>query len=219
MSNIRGDQAKVLAKEILNTYFKTHSYPFTSHHINSYDQFLSDALPSIIKARNPILILKDLITDRPKPIYKYKVEIFMGGLDGKGYYIGTPTVSLQDSTEVRVLFPNEARLRNLTYSSTVLVDVFIRLTIMMPGATGALEPTTIELELKKTDAADERIPLFKIPIMLHSRYCILHQKPPEFLRQAGECEYDYGGYFIVDGHCTTGIPTYIGEIAEAVKQK
>jgi DNA-directed RNA polymerase II subunit RPB2 len=70
---------------------------------------------------------------------------------------------------------------------------------MIPGATGALEPTTIELDLKKTDAADERIPLFKIPIMLHSRYCILHQKPAEFLRQAGECEYDYGGYFIVDG--------------------
>jgi DNA-directed RNA polymerase II subunit RPB2 len=199
MSNIRGDEAKMLAKEILNTYFKTHSYPFTSHHINSYDQFLGDALPSIIRARNPILILKDLITDRPKPIYKYKVEIFIGGLDGTGFSIGTPTVSLQDSSEVRVLFPNEARLRNMTYSSTVLVDVLIRLTIMKPGASGALEPVTIDLELKKTEASDERIPLFKIPIMLHSRYCILHNKPAEFLRQAGECEYDYGGYFIVDG--------------------
>ncbi len=87
MSNLRGDEAKMLAKEILNTYFKTHSYPFTSHHINSYDQFLSDALPSIIRAKNPILILKDLVTDRPKPLYKYKVEIYIGGLDGKGFYI------------------------------------------------------------------------------------------------------------------------------------
>jgi hypothetical protein len=78
MSNLRGDEAKNMAKEILNTYFQSYPYPFTSHHINSYDQFLSDALPSIIKARNPILILKDLITDKPKPIYKYKVEIFVG---------------------------------------------------------------------------------------------------------------------------------------------
>jgi DNA-directed RNA polymerase II subunit RPB2 len=201
MSNIRGDEAKMMAKEILNTYFKTHAYPFTSHHINSYDQFLSDALPSIIKARNPILILKDLITDKPKPVYKYKVEIFIGGLEGTGFYIGTPTVSLQDSSEVRVLFPNEARLRNLTYSSTVLVDVAIRLTIMKPNpSTGALEPIPMDIiELKKTEALDERIPLFKVPIMLHSRYCILHNKPKEFLRQAGECEYDYGGYFIIDG--------------------
>jgi DNA-directed RNA polymerase II subunit RPB2 len=201
MSNLRGDEAKMLAKEILNTYFKTHSYPFTSHHINSYDQFLSDALPSIIRAKNPILILKDLVTDRPKPLYKYKVEIYIGGLDGKGFYIGTPTVSLQDSTEVRVLFPNEARLRNLSYSSTVLVDVAIRLTILMPNKeTGALEATPLDLiELKKTETADERIPLFKVPIMLHSRYCILHKKPAEFLRQAGECEYDYGGYFIING--------------------
>jgi DNA-directed RNA polymerase II subunit RPB2 len=201
MSNLRGDEAKMMAKEILNTYFKTHPYPFTSHHIQSYDQFLSDALPSIIQAKNPILILKDLITDRPKPVYKYKVEIFIGGLEGKGFYIGTPTISLQDATEVRVLFPNEARLRNLTYSSTVLVDVAIRLTIMKPNKdTGALEAIPMDIiELKKTEALDERIPLFKIPIMLHSEYCILHNKPAEFLRQAGECEYDYGGYFIIDG--------------------
>lgn len=201
MSNIRGDDAKMLAKEILNTYFKTHPYPFTSHHINSYDQFLSDALPSIIKARNPILILKDLITDKPKPIYRYKVEIYMGGLDGTGFSIGTPTIALQDSSEVRVLFPNEARLRNLTYSSSVLVDVYIRITIMKPNpSTGSIESITLPpIEFKKTEDLDERIPLFKIPIMLHSKYCILHDKPAEFLRQAGECEYDYGGYFIVDG--------------------
>jgi DNA-directed RNA polymerase II subunit RPB2 len=201
MSNIRGDEAKKMAKQILNAYFKTQPYPFTGHHISSYDQFLSDALPSIIRARNPILILKDLITDKPKPLYKYKVEIYMGGLDGKGFYIGTPTLSLQDSSEVRVLFPNEARLRNLTYSSTVLVDVAIRITILKPNKdTGVLEPVALDMiELKKTEEADERIPLFKIPIMLHSKYCILNNKPAEFLRQAGECEYDYGGYFIIDG--------------------
>jgi DNA-directed RNA polymerase II subunit RPB2 len=200
MSNLRGDEAKTMAKEILNTYFKTYPYPFTSHHINSYDQFLTDALPSIIKSQNPILILKDLITDKPKPLYKYKVEIYIGGVDGTGFYIGTPTVALQDSEEVRVMFPNEARLRNLTYSSTVLVDVTIRLTILKPNKDGVLESIPMEpIELKKTEELDERIPLFKIPIMLHSRYCILHDKPAEFLRQAGECEYDYGGYFIVDG--------------------
>jgi DNA-directed RNA polymerase II subunit RPB2 len=199
MSTLKGEEAKKMASHLLQTYFQTHPYPFTSHHLNSYDQFLSEALPSIIRARNPILILKDLVTSTPKPIYKYKVEIFVGGIDGTGFSIGTPTVSLQDSKEVRVLFPNEARLRNLTYSSSVLADVTIRVTILRPGASGGLESLVETIELKKTAEQDERIPLFKIPIMLHSRYCILHDKPAEFLRQAGECEYDYGGYFIVDG--------------------
>jgi hypothetical protein len=61
---------------------------------------------------------------------------------------------------------------------------------------------------KKSDSKDahtvfverfEKWPLFSIPIMLHSRYCILHNKPKEFLKEAGECPYDNGGYFIVDG--------------------
>ena len=201
MSNIRGDDAKKMAQEILQTYFKTHPYPFTSHHVSSYDQFLEDALPNIIKAHNPILILKELVTDKPRPLYKYKVEIFVGGLDGTGFSIGTPTVALQDSEEVRVLFPNEARLRNLTYSSTVLADMYIRITAMLPNKeTGVLESVILDpIELKKTESLDERIPLFKIPIMLHSKYCILHNKPAEFLKQAGECIYDYGGYFIIDG--------------------
>ena len=200
MSTLRGDDAKRFSKELLTQYFKTHPYPFTSHHITSYDQFLGDALPSIIRARNPILILKDLITSSPRPIYKYKVEMYIGGIEGTGFSIGTPTIALQDSQEVRVLFPNEARLRNLTYSSTVLADVTVRVTILKQNKdTGAMETLVETIELKKTETSDDRIPLFKIPIMLHSKYCILHNKPAEFLRQAGECEYDYGGYFIVDG--------------------
>jgi DNA-directed RNA polymerase II subunit RPB2 len=43
------------------------------------------------------------------------------------------------------------------------------------------------------------IPLFKMPIMLHSSYCVLHNKPRIFLKEAGECPYDHGGYFIIEG--------------------
>jgi DNA-directed RNA polymerase II subunit RPB2 len=48
-------------------------------------------------------------------------------------------------------------------------------------------------------SAFENWPLFKMPIMLHSHYCLLNNKPKEFLREAGECPYDNGGYFIIDG--------------------
>ena len=185
------------ARELITSYFKTQPYPFTRHHIDSFDQFMTEDLPNIIQSSNPILILKDLIPGKSQ--YKYKVEIFVGGLEGKGIYIGSPTVSLQDTEEVRILLPNEARLRNLTYSAMVLADMYVRVTVMIAGEKGVLEPRIFEINLTKTDEADDRIPLFRMPLMLHSRYCVLHNKPAEFLREAGECEYDYGGYFVVDG--------------------
>ena len=168
-----------LAREILTSYFKTQPYPFTRHHIDSFDQFMSEDLPNIIQASNPILILKDLIPSKNQ--YKYKVEIFVGGEAGTGIYIGSPTVSLQDTEEVRLLFPNEARLRNLTYSSVVLADIFIRVTVLIAGEKGVLEPRIFEVNLTKTAEADDRIPLFRMPIMLQSRYCVLHSKPADFL--------------------------------------
>jgi len=196
-NTIKGDEARQMAKHLLDTYFKTSEYPFTSHHIDSYDQFLSEGIPSILRGKNPIIILRELLPGRNT--YKYKVEMYIGGEDGKGVYIGTPTIALQDAEEVRVLFPNEARLRNLTYSSVIMADVFIRITIQSTTESGILQPNTHEIYLKKGADLDERIPLCRMPIMLHSRFCTLHGKPAELLREAGECEYDYGGYFVIEG--------------------
>ena len=190
----------ILARKLLDTYFKTTDYPFTRHHIDSFDQFVSQDIPAILKSNNPILLLKDL---NPKTnIFTYRVEIFVGGLNGDEIEIGTPTIALQKATEVRVLFPNEARLRNLSYVSTVYATILVRLTINLPAAAqqqaqpedqaaqGQAEPINIEFK---------RMPLFQLPLLLHSRYCILHGKPDSFLREAGECPKDQGGYFIVDG--------------------
>ena len=39
----------------------------------------------------------------------------------------------------------------------------------------------------------------KIPIMLRSEYCSLHDHTDKELTELGECPYDEGGYFIVNG--------------------
>jgi hypothetical protein len=54
---IRGDEARELAEGILKLYFRTQDYPYTRHHIESYDQFLSQDLPAMVQSKNPILIL------------------------------------------------------------------------------------------------------------------------------------------------------------------
>ena len=185
---LTGDQSREISRRLIEKYFSTVAYPYTRHHIDSYDQFLQQDLISIIRSQNPILILKEHIRDN---IYKYKVEIFVGGEEGNQIEIGTPTVSLQNTEEVRVLYPNEARLRNLTYSSTVYANIVVKI---------AYSRTPNEVvDISPAVETFQRWPLFNMPIMLHSRYCILNKKPTTFLREVGECPYDNGGYFIVDG--------------------
>lgn len=196
--------SRLISEKLIEKYYKTFSYPFTHHQINSYDQFISSDVPAIIKSFNPIIILQDKIgTSKNEDIYAYTTEIFVGGLNGDRYYIGTPTVSLKNNTDVRVLFPNEARLRNLTYASNIEVDIVIKVTFARLDQTlskqESLKTTIIMDPIDKKYEHLGRINLFKVPLMLHSRYCLLHNKPNLFLREVGECPYDYGGYFIVDG--------------------
>ena len=188
---LSGNDARELSRTLIDKYFRTVGYPYTRHHIDSYDQFMQQDMINIIRSQNPILILKEPFpaTENQSNLYKYRVEIFIGGEDGSAIEIGTPTVSLQQTEEVRVLYPNEARLRNLSYISTVYANIHVKITY-----TPAVGVQSIPYVRNFT-----KWQLCKIPIMLHSRYCILHNKPREFLREAGECPYDNGGYFIIDG--------------------
>jgi DNA-directed RNA polymerase II subunit RPB2 len=192
---LKGDDAVQLVERLLNLYYKTQDYPWTRHHIDSYDQFISQDLPAIIKAANPLILLQESIKDGDNDIYLHKAEIFVGGKDGDSILIGSPTLSLQNTKEVRLLFPNEARLRNLSYKSQILADIFIRVTLTDPDTK---EQRIIELD-PESDPVLKKYPLFEIPVMLHSRYCLLNKKPISFLKEVGECVYDYGGYFIIDG--------------------
>jgi len=190
LSTLAGDDARLLAKNLLYKYFQTTDNYLTRHHIDSFDQFLQTDLRKIIAANNPIMLLKERIGSSDQ--YEYKMELFVGGLEGQSLEIGTPTIALQQGKEVRVLFPNEARLRNLTYQSLVRADILIRVTFGGGPMTAAVEPNVQEVKITN-------YPLFKIPILLHSRYCLLNTLSPQTLREVGECPNDQGGYFIVDG--------------------
>ena len=177
--------ATIMSRKILSTYFSSFDYPFTRHQIDSYDQFLTQDINAIIKSNNPFLLIKQ----EPKLKLSYRIEIYVGGLDGSNIKIGTPSITLQKGSDIRLLFPNEARLRNLSYASTVYADVIVKITITPDG----------EEETEPIFKEYKEMPLFQIPIMLHSRFCALHGKPASFLQEAGECTKDQGGYFVVDG--------------------
>lgn len=84
--------------------------------------------------------------------------------------------------------PNEARLRNDTYSAQVELDVKILTKVIDPHGGESFFPNEIP-----------RVSIGKIPIMIGSKACILKDILPEQRRELGECYYDDGGYFIING--------------------
>jgi DNA-directed RNA polymerase II subunit RPB2 len=85
------------------------------------------------------------------------------------------------------MYPNDARLRNMTYGITIHYDVVVDF-IYYVGE-----------EKKEHQITLDKIYLGRFPIMLQSDLCILKSLNKEVRFNMGECRNDYGGYFIIDG--------------------
>ena len=122
---------------------------------------------------------------------KYKVEF-------RQIYLSKPMVTEADGM-TSTLFPKEARLRNLTYSAPLYIDM--AKSIITTTTTGEKDPVTgkdIETEQIVTEEYP-KVFFGKVPIMLRSQYCSLHDHTDKELTELGECPYDEGGYFIING--------------------
>jgi DNA-directed RNA polymerase beta subunit len=167
--------------DILDLYFKGHRYPFTGHHLDSYREFIKNQIPYIIKSYNPITMIK--YDDDKDEVFK--IEIFVGGLEGAELNISRPII-YEDGCP-KLITPYDARMRNLTYETHVFAEVFVRITSKNEGKQN-VETATFN-----------NVAIGSIPIMLHSDICILKNQGSSILRKLGECPYDTGGYFIIDG--------------------
>ena len=187
------------APAVLQQYFKNSPTFLTQHHVTSYEACVFREVPEIILSENPIVILKEPL-DAEKGIYKYKTEIFIGGdvqtTEDLAMDVGPPILTLDGGKTVRRMFPNDARLRNLTYAAQYRADILIRLTFTQTAAAAAAatEYTHITREISVPG-----FPLFRLPILLRSKLCATHGATAELLSEMGECRADQGGYFIVDG--------------------
>lgn len=172
--------------KIINTYFNENQYFLTSHQIDSFNDFISSKIPLTIKQYNPLTIYKE--KDQTGN-YKYEIHLYFGGYSGNEINISKPVLyEKENETNIRQMYPNEARLKNLTYSSSLTCN--INIDFVMRDSSGNKEIIT-----KKLD----NINIGKIPIMLHSKYCILQGQPTKMLEEMGESPFEQGGYFIVKG--------------------
>ena len=163
----------------LDAFYRNDPYFLTRHHIDSYDRFLDSGLADTVRDMKAISLLKT--DDKGRTV---SVEVAIGS---KEVRVDVPTITDASFGTARPLLPNEARLRDMSYSLNVYADVDIEYRI--DGEVVKAPPGTF----------DRPICLGQVPLMLHSRHCLLHGLSPDALRQAGECPYDRGGYFVVDG--------------------
>jgi len=187
---------------IISKYFKHNPKALVEHHIDSYNLFVNKGIYNILKERNPIEIRKSYMKKHDS--YKFECNIYIGGKDGSAIYYGKPII--YDSKNTHFMFPNEARLRNMTYGVTVYYDMVVEFQIrdeenelVDPAKDGHGKIIPHVLKFPK-------ILLGKIPIMLQSSICAMDGLDRDLRFQLGECKNDYGGYFIIDGKEKVIIP-------------
>ena len=178
--------------DIINSYFRDIPNYLSRHHIDSYNDFINNKIPLIFK--NYATIAPYIIIDKDiKSGLVYEIQIYYGGKTHDKYTIKKPIITSYPSGKVRQLYPNEARLKNLTYAIDFFFDIDVEITVKKNDI------TIIDKMPHPNPEILRNIYLGKIPIMLKSDLCVLNGANDELLRIMGEDKYDLGGYFIIDG--------------------
>ena len=203
---------------VLDVYFKqSEGRQIIAHQIESFNDFLETQVPLIIKQSNPIIVRgspetplagprsalasatglstsaanallsidknKDPSAAIASASHEYEVN-----MEFQNISIRKPTI-FENNGSVQPMMPNDARLRNLTYSAPLYVDVKVTTTYF---------DNTKNMNVIKTRVFPN-VHLGKIPVMVGSNYCLLRDQRYIHPSKVGECAEDPGGYFIVQG--------------------
>ena len=185
MFDIENDQYIETPWNIIESYFRgQHLERFVRHQLESYNNFVGYQIIKTIEMFNPVHIVSEQDFD---PVSKkHSLEIF---ITFENFHIYRPQIH-ENNGAIKLMFPQEARLRNFTYASSTTIDINIKY-IVRNGP-----------NLDNTQTFYKTIPkvhIGKLPIMLKSNICVLSQYKHFENTQTGECKFDAGGYFIING--------------------
>ena len=189
------DIKKLDVWDIIETYFRDNPNYKSQHQIDSFNEFIyskTNGIEYIIKRENPQLIYKEAI-NADKGQYRYQIKIFYGETlneDGSindkiidNLFVSSPVEYINDKT--KYMYPNVARLKGYTYASSIYCNIGVIFT----------DNKTEEVTIKNFN----KINIGTMPIMIKSKLCILNNLDEVRLSELGECPYDQGGYFIING--------------------
>ena len=170
---------------IIESYFQgQHLERLVRHQIESYNHFVNYQIQRTIQMFNPVVIHSD--NDYIASEDKYLLELFISFTNFKLY----PPQIHENNGATKMMLPQEAKLRNFTYASTMTLDINLKYVIRNNENMDV--PKIIEKVLPK-------INIGKLPIMLKSSICVLTQNRHIHPQFTGECYMDCGGYFIIKG--------------------
>ena len=168
--------------KIIEQMYKDNPDILVKHHIDSYHDFLEKGIPAIFAQNNPLRLVKE------EDASKKELDLYFGGKDGTKIYYGKPVI-YDDEGGIHYMYPNEARLRNMTYGMSIHYDIDVEIA-ETDIQSGEIERKTFTLK---------EIFLGRFPIMVQSHMCLLHGMDRQARYYLGECKNDPGGYFIIDG--------------------
>ena len=170
--------------KLIDKYFKDNPNSLVLHHLESYNDFFRNGIKRVFRENNPIRFIEreDEGNETGK---RNECLLYLGGKDGNKIYYGKPVI--YDDHNSHYMFPNDARLRNMTYGITIHYDVDVEFIYYIGD------------EKKEHTMVIPKIYLGRFPIMLQSDLCILNTLNKDVRFNMGECRNDYGGYFIIDG--------------------
>ncbi|PIL31811.1 DNA-dependent RNA polymerase [Ganoderma sinense ZZ0214-1] len=160
--------------------------------LDSFDEFVQNTMQELVDENSDLILDQaDQHTGHDGDVTR-RYEIKFGQI-----YLSRPTVTEADGAVVPV-FPQEARLRNLTYSAPLYIEMKKRVLIGREDHDGNGD---MIWEVQRDDDPEDtrKVWIGKVPIMLRSTYCILHELGDKELFDLNECPYDSGGYFIING--------------------
>ena len=170
---------------IIDSYFRDqHLERLVRHQLESYNNFVGYQIIKTIEMFNPVHIKSE--NDYDPVSQKYALEII---ITFENFHIYRPQIH-ENNGKIKLMFPQEARLRNFTYASAMTIDINIKYIIR--NGEGLANTSTFHKTLPK-------IHIGKLPIMLKSNICVLNQYKYVDNQHTGECRYDTGGYFIING--------------------
>ncbi|KAK7508532.1 hypothetical protein BaRGS_00000098 [Batillaria attramentaria] len=161
---------------VISSYFDEKG--LVRQQLDSFDEFIQMSVQRIVEDAPPIDLQAEAqhttgqVENPPRYVLKFEQ-----------IYLSKPTHWEKDGVP-SPLMPNEARLRNLTYSAPLYVD--IKKTVFKEGE----DPV---------ETIHQKTYIGKIPIMLRSTYCLLNGLTDRDLTELNECPLDPGGYFIING--------------------
>ena len=168
---------------IIEAYFRDyHLQRLVRHQVDSYNYFVNYQMQNTIDMFNPIKIRSENDFNPDTNSYNLEIEINL-----KNMKLHRPQIH-ENNGATSIMLPQDARLRNFTYTSVITVDFYI--TIFIRDSFNRVRTINNEIQ---------NVHIGKMPIMLKSSICCLTQNKDISYKITNECKYDPGGYFIING--------------------